>query len=176
MELRSLGHKEKNRFYKFLEAVAKPDGSYLCWYLPDIQGKEPDFLLFADDIGLIIFEVKDWSLDQIKEVNPHYFVIDINGTPEQRKNPLYQARDYFGSIMDLIKKDGYLISKEPYAKGKSKIPINTGVVFPNINKYEYLEKGIGKGHRYQAGYFSGMISIPNQISAAIRKDSDSCKP
>lgn len=140
-EFRTEGEK---RFYKFLEAVAKPDGSYLSWYLPDIQGKEPDFLLFADDIGLIIFEVKDWSLDQIKEVNPSYFVIDINGTSEQRKNPLFQARDYFGSIMDMIKKDGYLVSNEPNAKGNPKIPINIGVVFPNINKYEYLEKGMGK--------------------------------
>lgn len=140
-EFRTEGEK---RFYKFLETVAKPDGNYLTWYLPDIQGKEPDFLLFADDIGLIIFEVKDWSLDQIKEVNPHYFVIDINGTSEKRKNPLYQARDYFGSIMDIIKKDGFLVSNEPYAKGNPKIPINTGVVFPNINKYEYLEKGMGK--------------------------------
>ena len=75
----------ERKFYKFLEAVAKPDGSYLSWYLPDIQGKEPDFLLFADDIGLIIFEVKDWSLDQIKEGNPHYFVIDINGVPNRER-------------------------------------------------------------------------------------------
>jgi hypothetical protein len=27
--------------YRFLEAVAKPDEDYLCWYLPDIKGKEP---------------------------------------------------------------------------------------------------------------------------------------
>jgi len=29
-------------FYKFLEGVAKPDAHYLCWYLPEINGKEPD--------------------------------------------------------------------------------------------------------------------------------------
>jgi len=140
-EFRTEGEK---RFYRFLETVAKPDGGYLSWYLPDIQGKEPDFLLFADDIGLIIFEVKDWSLDQIKEANPHYFVIDINGTAEKRKNPLYQTREYFGSVIDMIKDDGYLVSHEPYAKGNPKIPINTGIVFPNINKYEYCQKGMEK--------------------------------
>ena len=31
-------------FYKFLEGVAKPDAHYLCWYLPEINGNEPDFL------------------------------------------------------------------------------------------------------------------------------------
>jgi len=45
-------------FYKFLEGVAKPDAHYLCWYLPEVNGKEPDFLLYSDEVGLIIFEVK----------------------------------------------------------------------------------------------------------------------
>jgi len=35
-------------FYKFLKMVAKPDDRYFCWYLPDIEGKEPDFLFFCE--------------------------------------------------------------------------------------------------------------------------------
>jgi len=46
-------------FYKFLERVAKPDAHYLCWYLLEVNGKEPDFLLYSDEVGLVIFEVKD---------------------------------------------------------------------------------------------------------------------
>jgi hypothetical protein len=61
------------RFYKFMETVAKPDKDYLVWYLPDIEGKEPDFLLFSKEIGIVIFEVKDWVIEQIKEANPHHF-------------------------------------------------------------------------------------------------------
>jgi hypothetical protein len=52
-------------FYRFLRACAKPDVSYIAWYQPDIAGREPDFILYAQDAGLIIFEVKDWALDQI---------------------------------------------------------------------------------------------------------------
>ena len=26
-------------FYKLLEGVAKPDAHYLCWYLPEVNGK-----------------------------------------------------------------------------------------------------------------------------------------
>lgn len=40
-------------FYKFLEGVAKPDAHYLCWYLPEINGNEPDFLLYCEDVGLV---------------------------------------------------------------------------------------------------------------------------
>jgi hypothetical protein len=46
----------EKRFYRFLEAVAKPDSKYTIWYLPDIEGKEPGFILFCDEVGLLIFE------------------------------------------------------------------------------------------------------------------------
>ncbi|HQQ01222.1 MAG TPA: hypothetical protein PLY86_22420, partial [bacterium] len=45
----------ERQFYRFLERVARPDSRYLSWYLPDIRGKEPDFLLFSDEVGLVIF-------------------------------------------------------------------------------------------------------------------------
>jgi hypothetical protein len=129
-------------FYKFLEGVAKPDGRYLCWYTPDINGNEPDFLLYCEDVGLVVFEVKDWVLNQIEEADPQHFLLRIRGKTESRKNPFQQAHDYMMSIKDKIQKDGRLVSKEPTYLGKLRIPISCGVVFPNINKYEYTEKGL----------------------------------
>jgi len=134
----------ERQFYKFLESVAKPNSRYISWYLPDIKGKEPDFLFFSDEVGLIIFEVKDWVLDQIREANPQYFVLDIGNKTESRKNPFHQARDYFGFVMDKIKEDGQLVNKDPNHHGNPKFPINCGVVFPNINKYEFIQKGFDK--------------------------------
>lgn len=131
-------------FYRFLQAVAKPDQKYLCWYLPDINGREPDFLLYSEDVGLIIFEVKDWRLDQIVSADSQFFTLSIAGKAEKRQNPLHQARDYFHWVMDRIKEDAVLVSKEPYAHGNVKIPVNCGIVFPNINKYEYAQKGLDK--------------------------------
>ncbi len=131
-------------FYKFLEGVAKPDAYYLCWYTPDINGKEPDFLLFCEEVGLVIFEVKDWVLGQIEEANPQYFLLKIRGKTESRKNPFQQAHNYLNSIKDKIQKDGRLISTEPAFHGNPKIPLSCGVVFPNINKYEYTGKGLEK--------------------------------
>jgi len=32
-------------FFRFLQSVAKPDSRYVAWYLPDVNGNEPDFLL-----------------------------------------------------------------------------------------------------------------------------------
>lgn len=130
--------------YRFLEAVAKPDEDYLCWYLPDIRGKEPDFILFSNKLGLVILEVKDWNLNQIREANPHHFKIIKGSKTEQHQNPYNQARHYLYNIMDKIKDDGFLVSKEHKYRGNPKVPINCGVIFPNINKFEYTQKQLDR--------------------------------
>lgn len=127
-------------FYRFLQSCAKPDDRYTAWYLPDILGREPDFLLYAPDAGLIIFEVKDWALDQIINADPQFFTLDMGGKEERRKNPLQQIREYFGQVMDKIKEDGFLVSKDARSFGQVKVTVNSGVVFPNINKHEYEQK------------------------------------
>ena len=83
-------------------------------------------------MGLLIFEVKDWALDQIVEASPHWFALQMGDRQEPRKNPLQQAREYLKSLMDRIKEDGRLVSRDPEDYGKPKIPIGVGVVFPNI--------------------------------------------
>ncbi|MBN1546225.1 MAG: AAA family ATPase [Syntrophaceae bacterium] len=127
--------------YRFLEEVAKPDARYLCWYLPDIMGREPDFILFSKKVGLIVLEVKDWNLSQIREANPRFFVIAKGSKTEQHQNPYKQSREYLVQLIETIKRDRRLVSKDPPHLGKSKIPINCGVIFPNINKHEYIQKG-----------------------------------
>ena len=134
----------ERRFYEFVQAVAKPDQKYTCWYLPDIEGREPDFILFCDEIGLIIFEVKDWALDQIVEANPQTFTLRMGRDRRKLKNPLRQAHVYFESLRDRIRDDGRLISENPKHRGNPKVPIDYGVVFPNINKYEYSQKKFDK--------------------------------
>ena len=39
-------HGEK-QFYTFLASVAKPDAGYVAWYSPDIDDREPDFILYS---------------------------------------------------------------------------------------------------------------------------------
>ncbi len=48
-------------------------------YVPLYKGRESDFLLFCSKVGLLIFEVKDWALDQIQKANPDQFFIYSGG-------------------------------------------------------------------------------------------------
>ena len=128
-------------FYYFLQTVARPDDQYVAWYSPDLDNKEPDFLIFSKTAGIVIFEVKDWALDQIVEADPNSFKLRIRNKIETRTNPLQQASGYMYDLMDVLKLDGRLISKDPAHLGKPIIPMSIGVVFTNINKQEYNEKG-----------------------------------
>jgi len=127
-------------FYKFLESAAGPNERYISWYLPDIDGKEPDFILFSLDAGLLILEVKDWNLEQITELNKRYCKIMKGKKIDQVKNPLQQARDYRDALMEKIKSDGVLVSKKHL--GNPKIPIDYGVVFPNMIRRDYMRSGL----------------------------------
>jgi len=129
-------------FYNFLENVCKPDGDYIVWYSPDIMDREPDFVLFRRDFGLIIFEIKDWILDQIEEADDKRFIIIKKNKKETCPNPLYQAKGYRNRIFDKIRENRTLVSDHPKFKGKIRIPINYGAVFTNINKNEFQKTGL----------------------------------
>ena len=133
----------ERQVYHFFTSVAKPDIDYIVWYSPDIQGKEPDFILYNDTVGLVILEVKDWSLEQILVADRKQFKLFMNGKEEVRKNPFLQAQGYFHACMDAFTNDGQLLSTDPGSYGNPKIPIHCGVVFTNINKLEFREKALG---------------------------------
>jgi hypothetical protein len=125
-------------FYHFLRLYAKPDNRYIAWYTPEINDNEPDFILFSTDVGLIIFEVKDWVIDQIEEADSEHFSI-VNGSHvEKRTNPYKQAKRYLNILMDKIKGDRRLVSAEH--SGKPKVPLDRGVVFPNIFRDDFEER------------------------------------
>ena len=130
----------EERFYHFLMSVARPDSQFIVWYLPDIDGHELDFLVFNKDLGLIVLEVKDWTIDQIINANKKDFELNIGGTLEKRKNPLFQGREYAIRLIEKIKEESSFISSDPKYKGKAIIPVNFGAVLININKYEFVSQ------------------------------------
>lgn len=124
-------------FYAFLRDHAKPDDDFMAWYAPGLNDRRPDFIVYYRRVGLIIFEVKDWQLDQILEANPHQFVLEQNAQRTYRSNPLVQANGYLTSLFDRLQQDGRLISDDPAHHDQPRIPIVTAVVFPNINRHQY---------------------------------------
>jgi hypothetical protein len=50
--------------FRFLKETARPDSDFIGGDEPAIgeQGREPDFVLFGNQQGLLILEVKDWLI------------------------------------------------------------------------------------------------------------------
>jgi thymidine kinase len=153
----------EGRFYRFLQAVARPDEQHITWYTPDVEGKKPDFIFYSRNVGLIVFEVKDWMLDQIREANPQYFRLQVGHEIKSRKNPFEQARDYAYELVDKIQKDGQLIARDAVHHGNVKIPFHHGVVFPNINKFEWTSNGFNKVAGAEKIFFSDDLHPSSDI-------------
>jgi hypothetical protein len=114
-----------------------PD-DFTVWYEPVIQGRYPDFTILSDSFGLIVLEVKAWSLSQIHSADDESVEIVVSdGEPmltERRKNPLRQVREYAFQLIDLLKGQPILRNPSGDHQGKLCFPYSYGVVFLDITK------------------------------------------
>lgn len=127
--------------WHFLQRTARPDGKFLCWYAPDIEEREPDFILLSPDCGLVVLEVKDWLVDQLLEADGKSVLMVVNGREERRKQPLAQAREYVGSLLSLLSKS---VPRLPDGKPLLPCPVTGGAVLPHISREEFRAAGLGE--------------------------------
>ena len=130
--------------FRFLKKAARPHKDFICWYKPPVapRGKMPDFILFGKKLGLIVLEVKDWSLSQIISATPYRFILRLSEKDEKRENPDKQTKAYVNTLMEKLKEIPEFLSGLPAPERQLKIPIGSMVVFPNIHHDEYCARGI----------------------------------
>ena len=136
----------ERRFYAFLRDAIKPDSQCFAWYSPFVDGLEPDFVLYTPELGLIVFEVKDWLLEQIQEADQRSFALRLpDGREERRTHPLQQAREYMFAILNRIKSTcAQLTSSDPRYLGKARLPLECAVVFSNITRDAFCAANLHK--------------------------------
>jgi hypothetical protein len=134
----------EKKVFAFIKEAARPHKDFTCWYQPSIgtQGKVPDFVLYGKKLGLLVLEVKDWASHQILSYTPHHFSVQISGKAHQKTNPLRQAKGYANALMERLREASEFVSREPAHEGGLKIPVGRVVVFPNISREEYEDRGI----------------------------------
>jgi len=134
----------EKKVFRFLKEAARPHKDFTCWYQPSIgsKGKVPDFVLYGKKLGLLVLEVKDWASQQILSYTPHHFTVHMSGKSEQKTNPLRQAKGYANALMEELRETPEFLSREPVHEGGLKIPVGRMVVFPNISREEYEDRGI----------------------------------
>jgi hypothetical protein len=68
---------------------------------PPLNGKRPDVIVLHPDIGIGVFEVKDWNL-QLYRAEPDGIVGKSAQGDFRAQNPFYQAQAYRSQIFDVL--------------------------------------------------------------------------
>jgi hypothetical protein len=136
----------EKQVFRFLRHTARPDKDFIAWYEPTIgeSGLEPDFILYGNSLGILVLEVKDWEIDQIGEASPHTFKFWTGDREETRTNPDRQAKGYVNEVIDLLKVHPEFHQGGGVHEGRLKIPEGRVVVFPHINRKDYLDRGLDR--------------------------------
>ena len=121
------------------------DDSYVIYRNRPIFGAQFDVCLLAPKIGIIIFEVKGWKPETIKEVrNGDTIVIKAHDSEtgeekEAYENPTSQARGYVYKMRSKIRQK----------TGKTPLVYDM-VCFPNLTKADFDSKGLDSVCEYES--------------------------
>jgi hypothetical protein len=136
----------EKRFAERLED--KLDGDYLVWYdIPFGPNKDhPDFVVFNKEMGLLVLEVKDWSLNTISSIGSDRWTINELDTcgkliEKPVNSPFSQARQHVLAVVDHLKRDRLLHQTGRY-RGQLICPWGWGVVLTNITRKQFMTEGM----------------------------------
>ncbi|NGP46763.1 AAA family ATPase [Bacillaceae bacterium SIJ1] len=116
------------------------DDDYIVYYEPDINGKRPDFLIIGPYLGLLVLEVKDYTLTTLHCLNQDEWTINSKSDGLVTvKSPLKQAREYMFLIQNLLKKDRNLTHQDGKYLGKLKFPCGFGTVFTRLTQTQCIK-------------------------------------
>lgn len=111
-------------------------------YLLHQVSKEIDFIILHPSEGVYVIEVKDWVIEQIKEIDANRVSLDKHGKMEKIKNPLKQAWDAQIAVRIALENISTYKHQSGKFEGKLKFPVNYLVALPNISASEILQAGI----------------------------------
>ncbi|MDY6865125.1 MAG: UvrD-helicase domain-containing protein [Halobacteriota archaeon] len=113
--------KGEEKLARFLDDTI-PEG-WMVFVGPYLNGSRPDIVVFNPQVGVMIYEVKDWDLNSYHWKGEQLYVSDARGS-YQIKNPEKQVDHYKKKIIEqLVPSLGEEIDKNKSAYGLVKIGI-----------------------------------------------------
>ncbi|MFY0700379.1 MAG: NERD domain-containing protein/DEAD/DEAH box helicase [Bermanella sp.] len=124
------------RVFKFFNELL--DESWEIYLQPHLNGLRPDFVLLNPQVGIAVFEIKDWDLSALRYFSKTDQEGNVTLWAEKKgkvfsiedKNPVKQAANYRAALYGIYcprinKKNGFGL-------------ITCGVIFPNANEKDLL--------------------------------------
>lgn len=119
----------------------KLDDDYLVWQDVPVGPKlsHPDFVILHPRRGLLVLEVKDWTLDHVRSADRQCWDVLFQGRPKRVLNPIEQARHHAHQVVDALSKDAPLTDP---TTGKLAFPWSYGVVLTRITRRQFETAGL----------------------------------
>lgn len=116
-----------------------PDDTCLCWHKAPIGagGRYPDFIVLDPRHGLLVLQVRDWKIEQLRNANTLQVQLDQAGETARLPNPLHEARAYARALARVLGKDPLLL--EIATSGAES---NYGLVLTEISRDELHKAGL----------------------------------
>lgn len=145
------------------------------FYEPKIKGKTPDFIVVSPRIGLLVIEVKSWTISYIEEVSNDTVHVKHHGKIEARQNPTTQSRQYMYDIMRLLKesKRANLITERVESLNVKLIfPIGYLVLMPKMSQNDIKENNLSYFFKKKSYGFKEDIGLleaatPNEMERLL---------
>ncbi|MGE3678663.1 MAG: DEAD/DEAH box helicase [Burkholderiales bacterium] len=134
----------ERRFARRLESHLEDD--YVCWYNVPVGAwnRHPDFLILHPRRGLLVIEVKDWKLENVRAMDKLTATLQVDGREVRKSNPLEQAKQYAFGVCRLLESDPALVGESGTAfQGKLVFPWGYGVVLANITRKQFAGTDLG---------------------------------
>ena len=134
----------ERRFARRLESHLEDD--YVCWYNVPVGAwnQHPDFLILHPRRGLLVIEVKDWKLENIRSMDKLTATLQVDGREVRKSNPLEQAKQYAFGVCRLLESDPALVGEPGTSfQGKLVFPWGYGVVLANISRKAFAGTDLG---------------------------------
>ncbi len=98
--------------------------------------QEPDFVLFHQDLGLLIIECKGYLIDHIDRIDGYTW--HLRKTQQDKSTPLGQARQQGMHLRSYLNRGDTSLVNE---YGEVIVPLNVFVALPNITREEWEARG-----------------------------------
>ena len=143
-QLKSASSGER-KVYQLLEHVFQ-DENAIIWHEPKALNRYTDFIVWLPNHGLLVIEVKDWSKERFKTLNPETFTGNFYLKNDHKtvsvQNPELQIRKCMLNILNQFKKTAaFLQNSGPY-QGNVKFPISSCVIYTELKQDEADDIGL----------------------------------
>jgi Nuclease-related domain len=117
---------------------------WTVYYEPRVAQYQPDFVILAPHLGLLVIELKGWRMSSILSVNQESVELLPSGAGASSfvKNPRRQADDYWQTLKDECKRSKYgraLLQEDGPWRGELCFPVGVVVLFTGIERSQVVK-------------------------------------